>query len=232
MPYKVNEDEGSAKFEKAKQRLVVTLSVLPMKTTVVNVDMNNEAQKSNTQNISEEASQQSETTTGVCAKIQDHNESVSESIKSCDPEVHHGNTENLLSVVSHEPLRCPTYAYHQTTNDVTFILHVPVVKETTLVKSFEPQQVSINEYVISEYSYYFMQFTLAFTTKEAVQYSFAVVLPEGCVLDITKCSIDVSPDNVVVMAAKCESCCTTWQHFRAGISLVDTQVTTYYSLYI
>ena len=109
-----------------------------MRTTVVNVDMNKETQKSNTQNVSEEISQQSETALEICGEIQDHGEST----KSCDSEVHHSNAENLLSVVSHEPLRCPAYTYHQTTDDVTFILHVPVVKETTLVKSFEPQQVS------------------------------------------------------------------------------------------
>ena len=109
-----------------------------MTTTVVNVDVNNETQKSNTQNVVEEVSQQTETAVGVCAETQDHGEST----KSCDPEDHHGNTENLLSAASHEPVRCPAYTYHQTTDDVTFILHVPVVKETTLVKSFEPQQVS------------------------------------------------------------------------------------------
>lgn len=137
LPYKVNEDEGSAKFEKAKQRLVVTLSVLPMETTVVNIDMNNESQKSNTQTDLEEAPQESETTIEACAKDQNDSELLKKPHKS---EVDHDNNANLAS---HEPWKCPTYTYHQTTNNVTFILHVPVVKETTLVKSFEPQQVSL-----------------------------------------------------------------------------------------
>ena len=110
-----------------------------MRTTVVNVDMNKETQKSDTQNDVEEVSHQSETAVGVYGENQD----CDEFMKSCDSEVRHSNTDNLLSVTSHEPLRCPAYTYHQTTDDVTFILHVPVVKETTLVKSFEPQQVSI-----------------------------------------------------------------------------------------
>ena len=74
------------------------------------------------------------------------------------------------------------------------------------------------------YSYYFIQFTLAFTTREAIQYSFAVVFTEGCVLNVSKCSVDVSPENMVVMVAKSDQCCTTWQHFRAGTSLIDMQV--------
>lgn len=127
-----------AKFEKAKQCLVVTLSVLPMETTVVNIDMNNETQKSNTQYDLEEAPQESETTIRECAKNRDDSES-----HSCELEAHHSNNENLLSVVSHEPVKCPAYTYHQTTDNVTFILHVPVVKETTLVKHFESQQVSL-----------------------------------------------------------------------------------------
>lgn len=201
LPYKVKGDEGSAKFEKTKQRLVVTLSVLPMETTVVNIDMNNDNQKSNSQTDLEKTPQESVITIEACAKDQDD-----ESLKSCEPEVHHSNNEKLLSVVSHDPMKCPAYTYHQTTNDVTFILHVPVVKETTLVKFFEPQQ-----------------FTLAFTTREAIQYSFAVVFLEGCVLNVSKCSVDVSPDNLVVMVAKSDQCCTTWQHFKAGTSLIDMQ---------
>ena len=114
---------------------MVTLSVLPMETTVVNVDMNNEDQKSNAQNDLEEAFQEDKTTTEAHADDRG-------SLKSCDPQAHHSNSENLLSVVSHGSVKCPTYTYHQTTNNVTFILHVPVVKETTLVKCFEPQQVS------------------------------------------------------------------------------------------
>ena len=109
-----------------------------METTVVNIDMNDDSQKSNTQTDLEEAPQESVTTNEACAKDQDDDES----LKSCEPEVHHSNNEKSLSVVSHDPMKCPTYTYHQTTNDVTFILHVPVVKETTLVKFFEPQQVS------------------------------------------------------------------------------------------
>ena len=81
---------------------------------------------------------------------------------------------------------------------------------------------------------YFIQFTLVFTTKEAVQYSFAVAFSEGCVLDVTKCSVDVSPENVVVMVIKSDKCCTTWQHFKAGASLIDMEVysTLCFSLYI
>lgn len=115
---------------------MVTLSVLPAETTVVNIDVNNETQKSNTQPELEEVPQEKAATTE--GSTQDDGES----LKSCEPEAHHDNNENLLSLVSHEPLKCPTYTYHQTANNVTFILHVPVVKETTLVKYFEPQQVS------------------------------------------------------------------------------------------
>ena len=110
-----------------------------METTVVNIDMNNGNQESNTQNDLEEVPQESVTTIEACAKDLDDDDD--ELLKSCEPEVHHSNNEKLLSVVSHDPMKCPAYTYHQTTNDVTFILHVPVVKETTLVKSFEPQQV-------------------------------------------------------------------------------------------
>ena len=107
-----------------------------METTVVNVDVNNDNQKLNTQTDLEEVPQENVTTIQACAKDQD------EPLKSCEPKFHHSNIGNIFSVVSHDPLKCPAYSYHQTTNDVTFILHVPVVKETTLVKSFEPQQVS------------------------------------------------------------------------------------------
>ena len=109
-----------------------------METTVVN-NMNNDNQESNTQTDLEEAPQESVTTVEACAK--DLVDDDYESLKSCEPEIHHSNNEKLLSMVSHDPMKCPAYTYHQTTNDVTFILHVPVVKETTLVKSFEPQQV-------------------------------------------------------------------------------------------
>lgn len=73
---------------------------------------------------------------------------------------------------------------------------------------------------------------MAFTTKEAIEYSFMVVFSEGCDLDVTKCSVDVSAENVVVMVAKSDECCTTWQHFKAGTSVVDIKVIAIYSLYI
>ena len=103
-----------------------------METTVVNIDVNNDSQKSDAQIDLEEAPQESVTTIEACAKDQDDEDSL-----LCEPEGHHSNNGNLLSVASHDPLKCPVYTYHQTTNDVTFILHVPVVKESTLVKSFE-----------------------------------------------------------------------------------------------
>lgn len=112
-----------------------------METTVVNSDMNNETQQSNGHTDTDGISEESETTSGDCIKDQCE----CESFNSHEPEpksVNHHDDGNLLSVVSHDPLKCPAYTYHQTIDSVTFILHVPVVKETTLVKSFEPQQVS------------------------------------------------------------------------------------------
>ena len=108
-----------------------------METTVINNDVNGDDQTSDTQIDLEEAPQETVTTIEACAEGQDDGKSS----KSCEPEVHHSNNDKLLSAGSHEPL-CPTYTYHQSTDNVTFILHVPIVKETTLVKSFEPQQVS------------------------------------------------------------------------------------------
>ena len=105
-----------------------------METTFVNTNVNNETQKSIIQTDLEEAPQESETTVEACANNQDK--------LSCEPEAHHDSNEQLLPLVSHEPLKYSAYSYHQTSNNVTFILHVPVVKETTLVKSFEPQQVN------------------------------------------------------------------------------------------
>ena len=82
-----------------------------------------------------EAAQEGKTTTEAHADD-------SESLKSCDPQTHHSNSKNLLSECQYGPVKCPAYIYHQTSNNVTFILNIPVVKEITLVRCFEPQQVS------------------------------------------------------------------------------------------
>ena len=136
LPYKVNEEEGSAKFDKTKRRLVVTLSVLPMETTVVNLNSNIEVLESNpAEDLANEITASEDVSSST------EQQSFTDCIQSNVQDSHHGN----LSVTkSYDARKCPAYSYHQTTSDVTFILHVPVVKETTLVEVFDYQQVKCN----------------------------------------------------------------------------------------
>ena len=100
---------------------------------MVNLNKNNGVQESN---LIEELVNEVPVTEDVSSSTE--HQSVTDSVQSHDPDSHHGNSSMTRS---HDTRKCPAYSYHQTTTDVTFILHVPVVKETTLVKLFDHQQV-------------------------------------------------------------------------------------------
>ena len=104
-----------------------------MKTTVVNLNTDNGVQESN---LTEDLANEVAATEDVSSSTE--HQSVTDTVQSDEPNSHHGNS---LLIKSHDTWKCPTYSYHQTISDVTFILHVPVVKETTLVKLFDHQRV-------------------------------------------------------------------------------------------
>jgi len=104
-----------------------------METTVVNLNTDNGIQESN---LTEDLVNEVEATEDVSSSIE--HQSITDTAQSEEPNNHHGSS---LLIRSHDAWKCPAYSYHQTTSDVTFILHVPVVKETTLVKLFDHQQV-------------------------------------------------------------------------------------------
>ena len=58
-------------------------------------------------------------------------------------------------------------------------------------------------------------------------YSFFVQFPNGCVLATSRCEVDVSEKNVVLVMEKEEGFQSTWEKFDVGLNPYQTQVHIY-----
>ena len=144
LPYPINEETCSAKFEKSSHNLIITLPVLPplplptplqltTPTLVEPIDMSCDEV---TNQISEpsEAKQTSPTKT-----LKDNEKESTNHIelsKSCDSTI-----RSDWSV--HEEWQCPSFSYQQNNDSISFVLHVSFVKATTMISHFDVDSVSI-----------------------------------------------------------------------------------------
>ena len=217
LPYPVDENEGSAKFDKSKHCLTVTLPVvpavvpkLPFSSPAANNQDDSSPQLQNGDTtpqvgdkpLIEVISSQDSTTTPVSDKTVDSNSHDTENVHStCKESL--GSTWPLKDEPT--PRIFPQYDYHQDDETVSFVLHVTNVSRETVQKSFSPDDARCH-----------MRFSSIGSGGFPVQYSFYVAFPEQCRVEAGR--VEVSEVNAVLVLVKNDESLGLWDSFRAGRS--------------
>ncbi len=225
LPYPVDENNGHAKFDKSKKRLVITLPVLPDKSAdtffdeIRNVGKDpleiGESRKDETSGLNEEGKPLIE----VIASKEDE-ESVDVEDASTTPSENNKDnvwTENEVSSSKQAPkvtYVLPEYEYDQDIDTVTLVIHVKNVETDTVTKSFpESDQKQVQITFVSMGSGCF-----------PVHYSIFLKFDDGCKIDPEGCNVDVSADNVVVVLNKTKLSWSWWDRFEVGLDANNLEV--------
>ncbi|XP_068747684.1 protein kintoun-like [Montipora capricornis] len=229
LPYPVDDENGSAKFDKSKRRLIVTLPVLPspmpcfLEQTGEIVD-EGEATDSvtgveNSQNIIEISSTSSKgdfSGTPV--------ENIEMSSAETDISSKHDNQQQLESEVADDLdirfkipnssmdfsspcfFTCPPYSYHQDNDVITFVIDVPNIALESISLGFNKNKAYIS----------FPSGTPKPGELPSPDFTLYLQFPEEHDLDTELCNIDVSKENLVLTLRKLDACKGVWDSFQAG----------------
>lgn len=215
LPYPINEETCSAKFEKSSHNLIITLPVLPplplptplQLTTPTLVEPIDTSCDEVTNQISEpsEAKQTSPTKT-----LKDNEKESTNHIelsKSCDSTI-----RSDWSV--HEEWQCPSFSYQQNNDSISFVLHVSFVKATTMISHFDVDSFQLTfKGGVASTEYHTRQQSYSFYVKFQV--------PEDCSLKPDECKIDIGDDNIVIVIVKSND--KEFQRFDVGSGPYHTE---------
>lgn len=155
MPYPIDEDKGSAKFNKSKQALVITLPVLPQqqpdlltpKTPLI-------SEITSPESTNETQDSESHDQKDIEGEIIETEEIPIETSSVQLPDQKQGSIEGQspqlaasMSVTKEWTSKgdwiCPPFSYRQDEVNVCFVLHTPEVKKPSLVSYFDEHYVSL-----------------------------------------------------------------------------------------
>ena len=215
LPYPVDENEGSAKFDKNKHCLTVTLPVvpaiipqLPFSSSAANDQdesplklQNSDTPQQTDKPLIEVISSQDSTITPVSDNTVDSNPHAENIHSACKESL--DNSWPLKDEPT--PRLFPQYDYHQDDETVSFVLHVKNISRDSIQKSFSPDRASCH-----------VRFSSIGSGCFPVQYSFYVTFPEQCRVETGR--VEVSEVNAVLVLVKSDESLGLWDSLRAGHS--------------
>ncbi|KAK6999863.1 protein kintoun [Biomphalaria glabrata] len=207
LPYPVNEDEGTAKFDKSKRLLIVTLPVLPDKTQPLPF-----SEMSDHQSVSE-ITQNSSTTDIIdehlVKELNTDNSGVSKPELQSLKNTQVNDAENNLFPKNVKWV-LPDYQFSQDNETVSFVIKVKNVEENSTKMLFPQNSMAIIQFI----SYGAGCFP--------IYYSMCVKFLEGCCIASEHGSVDVSNDNLVFIILKKKESRGLWDTFEIGVD--DTKL--------
>ena len=238
LPYPVDEDNGSAKFDKSKKRLIVTLPVLADQTAknffeeIRNVGQISEERADGQSSLSEQGKPLievlSSSETGeiselagseITASLGDKQE-VIDQVTDDSERNKNINDKDIWSSQDNFPenqnvrYTMPNFDYDQDVGTVSLVMHVKNIETDSVVKIFSPgDQKQIRIKFVSMGSGCF-----------PVHYSILLKFEEGCNIVPEDCTVDVSAENLVLVIAKAKLSWSWWDKFTAGVDENDMQV--------
>eukprot|EP00912_Choanoflagellata_sp_UC4_P000106 UC4_evm2s73 len=224
LPYPVDDDNGSAKFDKSKRKLLVTLPVIPSLSPPIESRMLGKVNDSpstseevkNTKyaggrkpnNTTSDFSPRSPAEAALlvqndaCTMTED-----SDAIGAS--EVPEGGSNDIGNVISIPP-STPHFTYLQTSQIVSVVIEVPEIDSATFSMKFDT--VEFGPLITHECTISFDQDKIMGPNAK----SFCFFLKFDAALDVDKCSKDISLDNAVVRFAKKVS--GQWERMQCGPS--------------
>ena len=224
LPYEVDEENGNAKFDKSKRKLVVTLPVVPAKITNALENGSLDDDMAGSTALEDEAAvefaeaEKSEPLIEILSSedyhgrdgVDEANASSENSSEETDMLQEHDDTfvqvaEDLKSDIFYA---MPSFDYLQDDETVTFILDVKKVKKDTVTKTFIAESdrcVGVDIKLKSVGSGGF-----------PMHFRFMVKLLSPYQLDKNACYFDVGEQNLVATLVKTEDCLGPWEKFMVG----------------
>ncbi|XP_074662466.1 protein kintoun-like [Tubulanus polymorphus] len=229
LPYAIDENSGTAKFDKSKKRLAVTLPVIPLS----NHDLSS---SSTAETNSDEAIVQDQPVPAPLIEVLSSSEQVSEPSPAPVSRIN-GTTENeivaeksnLTTIESHAPATSkdiwgdadvsstavirysfPGFDCNQDLQTVSYVLHVKNVDRDSVTKTFDQTE---------KRSTITIKFVSIGSGGFPVYYSFCARFAENCRVVPDQCSVDLSNENVAVLLLKDRNCRNTWNSYEVGSNL-------------
>jgi dynein assembly factor 2 len=214
LPYPVDENMGSAKFDKGKRKLCITLPVVRTKESLTVPLMNGHSETfiespKNGELQDHDSLMTNGTSDDPKPLIEVLSDDYEATAKSEEPVEHESESDpQAASITPHsEPeimYTLPNYDFHQDDETVSFILHAGRVDRSTLKLSYP---------VCHAFQ---LEMSSVGTGGFPIHYRLHVRFPETCVLEIENCRADVDVHNVVVILVKSDNAVGLWEEFEAG----------------
>ncbi|XP_041352831.1 protein kintoun-like [Gigantopelta aegis] len=209
LPYPVNDDEGSAKFDKAKHCLIITLPVIPDVIPKLPSFIDDESQHNGD---AADTSADLSTSKDNKSLIEELPPSLTESSKDekelkLDQTGDYGTEEpsKKLEKEMQVAYSFPDYDFSQDNDTVSFVFNVKRISPETVTKSF-PSQDSVTLKFVSVGSGYFPMY-----------YSVHIKFGHGCDIVADQCSVETSEQNAVLLLLKARNCRGIWDRFQVGL---------------
>lgn len=212
LPYPVDDENGSAKFDKSKKALVVTLPVIPGEIPkmpsfideVKTVDQTNDVpplieELPPLEDISETKEPAYEDLPPLEDIDQDHG---SENIMQQAPVMKPSTVAYSL----------PEYTFSQDSETVTFVFHVRNIDDQSVSKSFA----SPGECLV--------RFVSVGSGGFPMHYSFYCKFEQGCSMVPEHCTTDIIGRNMTLTLLKQRDCRKLWNKFSVGVDCSSSQV--------
>ena len=225
LPFEVDDSQGSAKFDKSKNKLIVTLPVVPAKILPVVLGSSEEA-------LVPEAGDNGEAEVTSNDDIPPLIEVLPEPVTETPHTNGHDRESDEASPVQPEPVpndadeaevakkddkkvfALPDLDFLQDDESVTLILDVKNAQRESIRKSFLSNR----------------SFQLSVTSLGSggfpMDWRVCVAFDEDCVVDETNSYVDVGPHNVVVTFVKVDESLGQWKKFSIGLNEDSLQVKT------
>ena len=206
LPYQVDDEVGTAKFDKTRKLLIVTLPVLP----------GEELQMPSFIESKDSTTESSETTgNGLIEELPPLEEIKAQTIPNDLPPLEDIGNELETQENSHKPTHMVAYAlpefdFSQDSQTVTFIFHVRNVEEDSVSKTFPEAGVFRIRFFSCGSGGFPMHYSFcAKFEADPFEESYGLV-PEYC-------TVDVSERNVSVLLLKAKENRYLWNRFMAGL---------------
>ncbi|KAK7103653.1 protein kintoun-like [Littorina saxatilis] len=202
LPYPVDDSEGSAKFDKQKRTLTVTLPVIPDKSPALPTFANGTSAEEGDSRIEKPLIEVLSNGTTENLKTPQENRISGESDDSAN------NANGLDEIKTYMPsvlYTLPDFSFTQDAETVSFVLKVKNVSEDSVRRTSSAGN----------------EMRLIFTSHGEggfpLHFSLFLRFAESCQVANEHCSVDVAPDNVVLLLLKERSSRGLWDCFWAGL---------------
>ncbi|XP_005097915.2 protein kintoun [Aplysia californica] len=209
LPFPVNDDEGSAKFDKSKRTLTVTLPVIAEKTPSLPFG---DSEATDGQQTSEVIENEGPPLIEVLSDAGEVDYIVENGVVEHDSQKDKLDNEKRPNFPQNVKWSLPEYQYSQDNETVSFVLKVQSVEEQW-IQTFYPQStVAV------------IQFMSMGAGCFPVYYSLYIEFPDSCKVSSKHCTVDTSDDNLVFVILKEKNCRGLWDCFKVGVDDTNLQV--------